>query len=50
MSSMWLAYTMLRVSIVGLQGVRSAPTFYPTAEEFQDPIKYIDSIRAQAEP
>lgn len=27
-----------------------APVFRPTAEEFADPLKYIASIRAQAEP
>ncbi len=27
-----------------------APTFEPSAEEFQDPLKYIASIRAQAAP
>ena len=27
-----------------------APVFYPTAEEFADPMKYLDSIREQATP
>ena len=29
--------------------VPSAPTFYPTAEEFQDPVAYIDKIRPEGE-
>ena len=33
----------------GMQGIPSAPTFYPTEEEFADPLKYIDSIRPEAE-
>ncbi|KAI9288918.1 PLU-1-like protein-domain-containing protein [Umbelopsis sp. AD052] len=30
-------------------GLKEAPTYYPTAKEFTDPIKYIQSIRAEAE-
>eukprot|EP00897_Mesotaenium_endlicherianum_P002632 jgi/Mesen1/2397/ME000157S01531 len=30
--------------------VPDAPVFYPTPEEFKDPIKFIDSIRERAEP
>jgi histone demethylase JARID1 len=33
-----------------LPDLPEAPVFYPTAEEFADPMKYLDSIRAQAEP
>lgn len=29
--------------------VPSAPTFYPTEEEFQDPVAYINSIRPEGE-
>ena len=29
--------------------VPSAPTFYPTAEEFKDPVAYIDKIRPEGE-
>lgn len=29
--------------------IEAAPVFSPTAEEFRDPLKYIDSIRAKAE-
>ncbi|KAI8583625.1 hypothetical protein K450DRAFT_222031 [Umbelopsis ramanniana AG] len=30
-------------------GLKEAPTYYPTSKEFTDPIKYIQSIRAEAE-
>ena len=30
-----------------LQGIPEAPTFRPTEEEFADPLKYINGIRAQ---
>lgn len=33
-----------------LPDLPEAPVFYPTAEEFADPMKYLDSIRPQAEP
>lgn len=32
-----------------VQGIPSAPTFYPTEEEFADPLKYINSVRAEGE-
>ncbi|KAH8554111.1 PLU-1-like protein-domain-containing protein [Umbelopsis sp. PMI_123] len=30
-------------------GLKEAPTYYPTSKEFADPIKYVQSIRAEAE-
>lgn len=30
-------------------GLQDAPCFYPTAEEFVEPLKYIESIRHEAE-
>lgn len=30
-----------------LFGLKEAPTFYPTKEEFQDPMAYIDKISAE---
>ena len=33
-----------------LPDLPEAPVFYPTCEEFSNPMKYLDSIRAQAEP
>jgi len=30
-------------------GLKEAPTYYPTTKEFADPIKYVQSIRAEAE-
>jgi len=33
-----------------LPDLPEAPVFYPTAEEFADPMKYLDSIREQAAP
>jgi histone demethylase JARID1 len=33
-----------------LPDLPEAPVFYPSAEEFADPMKYLDSIRTQAEP
>ncbi|KAF9359238.1 hypothetical protein BGX34_008474 [Mortierella sp. NVP85] len=30
-------------------GLRDAPCFYPTAEEFMEPLKFIESIRPEAE-
>jgi histone demethylase JARID1 len=30
-------------------GIQEAPTFYPTKEEFQDPLKYIEKISPQGE-
>jgi hypothetical protein len=30
-------------------GLQEAPTYYPTQKEFADPIKYVQSIRAEAE-
>ena len=34
---------------VNLQGIPEAPTFYPTEEEFADPLTYINKIRAEGE-
>ena len=31
-----------------LQNMTDAPTYYPTSEEFKDPLKYIQSIQAEA--
>lgn len=31
-----------------LAGMDEAPTFHPTAEEFQDPLRYISSIQREA--
>ena len=33
-----------------MAAVKEAPVFYPTPEEFEDPIRYVASIRAEAEP
>jgi hypothetical protein len=33
-----------------LPDLPEAPVFYPSAEEFADPMKYLDSIRTKAEP
>ena len=33
-----------------LPDLPEAPVFYPSADEFADPMKYLDSIRTQAEP
>lgn len=33
-----------------MAGCREAPVFHPSAEEFADPLRYIASIRAEAEP
>ena len=33
-----------------LAGVKEAPVFYPTPEQFEDPLRYIASIREEAEP
>ncbi|KAF9367797.1 hypothetical protein CPC16_005998, partial [Podila verticillata] len=30
-------------------GLQDAPTYYPTEKEFLEPLKYIESIRAEAE-
>jgi histone demethylase JARID1 len=30
-------------------GLKEAPTYYPTQKEFADPIKYVQSIRTEAE-
>ena len=32
-----------------MQGIPEAPTFHPTAEQFTDPMAYINSIRPEAE-
>ncbi|KAK9803351.1 hypothetical protein WJX73_007230 [Symbiochloris irregularis] len=37
------------MSFVCSQGIPSVPTFYPTEAEFADPLRYIYSIRAEAE-
>ena len=31
-----------------LADMKDAPIFYPTSEEFQDPMRYIQSIQAEA--
>ena len=36
-------------SLALLQGIPEAPTFYPTEEEFANPLTYIDKIRAEGE-
>ena len=33
-----------------MAAVKEAPVFHPTPEEFEDPIRYVASIRAEAEP
>ena len=33
-----------------MAAVKEAPVFHPSAEEFADPLRYIASIRAEAEP
>lgn len=30
-------------------GIKEAPTFYPTAEEFKDPLSYIEKISPEGE-
>jgi histone demethylase JARID1 len=30
-------------------GIKEAPTFYPTKEEFKDPLKYIEKISPEGE-
>lgn len=34
---------------LGLEGVTDAPCYFPTAEEFEEPLKFIASIRKEAE-
>ncbi|KAF6162208.1 hypothetical protein GIB67_008337 [Kingdonia uniflora] len=38
------------VSSPGALSLPQAPVFYPTEEEFRDPLEFIDKIRAEAEP
>ncbi|CAM6090958.1 unnamed protein product [Calypogeia fissa] len=35
---------------IGAFGLQEAPAFYPTEEEFENPLRYIAQIRPQAEP
>ncbi|GAB6021661.1 jumonji, AT rich interactive domain 2 [Chamberlinius hualienensis] len=37
------------IPIGSFSGVKEAPVFHPTEKEFQDPLLYIEKIRAQAE-
>jgi histone demethylase JARID1 len=32
-----------------MQGIPEAPTFYPSEEEFADPLTYINKIRIEGE-
>ncbi|EFJ42974.1 hypothetical protein VOLCADRAFT_66451, partial [Volvox carteri f. nagariensis] len=41
--------TYLPTYVIHDQGVPSAPVFYPTPEEFADPVSYIAKIRPEAE-
>lgn len=34
---------------LGLDGVTEAPCYFPTMEEFEEPLKFIASIRVEAE-
>lgn len=42
-------YMRSATRFVSLQGVPVAPTFYPTPEEFTDPLAYIEKIKPKGE-
>ena len=46
-----VAVTALLASccILAAQGIPEAPTFYPTAEEFTDPLAFIEKIKPEGE-
>lgn len=35
--------------MLAAQGIPEAPTFYPTAEEFTDPLAFIEKIKPEGE-
>lgn len=38
-----------QIPLLASSGVKDAPVFYPSTEEFQDPLQYIEKIRPVAE-